>query len=174
MVDNVGLWKNKHNKPVEFLGDLRLDFQDCNKLRTIRVSWHAVSTELAADNISIIICLISPLVWSCSLLFQHWDPTIPGINQSAKAERCINAWSELQDGQQILITTPSVLLGFRTKVYRAEGTTQWYTAVTTGYNETSSEFTLTDDTVLEEHYEDPRLTQMVLLGDGGKCRNKVT
>lgn len=29
------------------------------------------------------------------------------------------------------------------------------------------EFTLTDDTVLEEHYEDPRLTQMSLLGDGG-------
>ena len=37
LVDNVGLWKNKHNKPVEFLGDLRLDFQDCNKLKTIRV-----------------------------------------------------------------------------------------------------------------------------------------
>ena len=26
------------------------------------------------------------------------------------------------------------------------------------------EYTLTDDTVLEEHYEDPRLTQMNLLG----------
>ena len=69
---------------------------------------------------------------------QHWDPSIPGINQSNQAERCIKQWSELQDGQQILITTPSVLLGFRIKVYRAEGTTQWYTAVTTGYNETSS------------------------------------
>ena len=74
-----------------------------------------------------------------SLIYlQHWDPKIPGINQSTKAEKSINAWSELQDGQQILITTPSVLLGFRIKVYRAEGTTQWYTAVTTGYNETSS------------------------------------
>ncbi len=30
------------------------------------------------------------------------------------------------------------------------------------------EFTLTDDTVLEEHLEDPRLTQMKLLGDGGE------
>ena len=30
------------------------------------------------------------------------------------------------------------------------------------------EFTLTDDTVLEEHFEDPRLTQMKLLGEGGK------
>ena len=37
LVDNVGLWKNKHHKPVEFLGDLKLDFQDCNKLKTIRV-----------------------------------------------------------------------------------------------------------------------------------------
>ena len=45
---------------------------------------------------------------------------------------------KVANGQQILITTPSVLLGFRTKVYRAEGTTQWYTAVTTGYNETTS------------------------------------
>jgi hypothetical protein len=43
-----------------------------------------------------------------------------------------------QDGQHILITTPSVLLGFRLKVYRAEGTTQWYTAVTTGYNEANN------------------------------------
>ena len=139
LVDNVGLWKNKHNKPVEFLGDLRLDFQDCNKLRTIRVSQlliHSRSFEywnyLLKLSCFIIFC-VNPIFW-----FKHWDPTIPGINQSAKAERCINAWSELQDGQQILITTPSVLLGFRTKVYRAEGTTQWYTAVTTGYNETTS------------------------------------
>ena len=35
------------------------------------------------------------------------------------------------------------------------------------YNCSIQEFTLTDDTVLEEHYEDPRLTQMQLLGDGG-------
>lgn len=28
-----------------------------------------------------------------------------------------------------------VLLGFRLMVYRAEGTTQWFTAVTTGYND---------------------------------------
>ena len=68
-------------------------------------------------------------------IFQHWDSHIQGINQSSKAEKCVNAWSQLQDGQQILVTTPSVLLGFRIKVYRAEGTTQWYTAVTTAYNE---------------------------------------
>jgi hypothetical protein len=39
LVDSVGLWKgpkgSKH--PVEFLADLKLDFQDCNKVRIIRV-----------------------------------------------------------------------------------------------------------------------------------------
>ena len=30
------------------------------------------------------------------------------------------------------------------------------------------EFTLTDDNVLQEHYEDPRLVQMTLLGSGGE------
>ena len=70
-------------------------------------------------------------------ILQHWDSSIPGINQSREAEKCIKTWSEFQDGQHILITTPSVLFGFRLKVYRAEGTTQWYTAVTTGYNETT-------------------------------------
>ncbi len=39
LVDNVGLFKSKHQKqPVEFLGDLKLDFQDYNKLKVIRVS----------------------------------------------------------------------------------------------------------------------------------------
>jgi hypothetical protein len=134
LVDSVGLWKgpkgSKH--PVEFLADLKLDFQDCNKVRIIR----------------------------------HWDKTIPGLNTSSINEKCVRDWSEFQDCQQILTTTPSVLLGFRLQVYRAEGTTQWYTVVTTGYNETTNEFTLTDDTVLEEHFEDPRLTQIKVLGEG--------
>jgi hypothetical protein len=52
--------------------------------------------------------------------------------------RSTNTGGKFQDGQHILITTPSVLLGFRLKVYRAEGTTQWYTAVTTGYNESNN------------------------------------
>ena len=33
-----------------------------------------------------------------------------------------------------------------------------------GFNTSTNEYTLTDDTVLEEHYEDPRLTQMKLVG----------
>ncbi len=39
LVDHVGLWRSKHHKPVEFLLDLKLDFQDCNKLRVMRVSF---------------------------------------------------------------------------------------------------------------------------------------
>ena len=71
-------------------------------------------------------------------VFQRWDPTISGLNLSVSSERSVREWTELQDGQHILITTPSVLLGYRLKVYRAEGTTQWYTAVTTGYNESKN------------------------------------
>ena len=44
-------------------------------------------------------------------------------------------WLEYQAGQQILLQTPSVLVGFRVEVYRTEGTTQWYTAVIKSYNE---------------------------------------
>ncbi|KAG8233278.1 hypothetical protein J437_LFUL013842, partial [Ladona fulva] len=78
----------------------------------------------------------------------------------------VRRWAEFQDGQRILLTTPSVLVGYRVEVYRAEGTTQWYTAVIVGYNESTRELTVTDDTVLEEHNEDPRLVQMRLIGDG--------
>ncbi|GAB6031424.1 hypothetical protein CHUAL_009201 [Chamberlinius hualienensis] len=78
----------------------------------------------------------------------------------------IGHWAEYQDGQRILLTTPSVLVGYRVEVYRAEGTTQWYTAVIVSYNENTKELTLTDDTVLEEHNEDPSLVQMRLIGDG--------
>lgn len=33
------------------------------------------------------------------------------------------------------------------------------------------DLTVTDDTVLEEHNEDPSLVQMRLIGDGGKIQN---
>ena len=36
------------------------------------------------------------------------------------------------------------------------------------------QLTVTDDTVLEEHNEDPSLIQMNLLGDGGKFTFNIT
>uniref|UniRef100_T1IIC8 [histone H3]-dimethyl-L-lysine(9) demethylase n=1 Tax=Strigamia maritima TaxID=126957 RepID=T1IIC8_STRMM len=78
----------------------------------------------------------------------------------------IRQWIEQQDGQGMLLTTPSVLSGCRVEVYRVEGTTQWFTAVIGSYNDTTRELTLTDDTVLEVHNEDPSLVQIRLIGDG--------
>ncbi|XP_023290620.1 probable JmjC domain-containing histone demethylation protein 2C [Orussus abietinus] len=93
---------------------------------------------------------------------QDWELTKGSVSWANAVRR----WSEMQDGQRILLTTPSVLVGFRVEVYRAEGTTQWYTAVIVGYNESTKDLTVTDDTVLEDHNEDPSLVQMRLIGDG--------
>lgn len=62
---------------------------------------------------------------------QDWDLTKGSMPWGSAVRR----WAEMQDGQRILLTTPSILVGFRVEVYRAEGTTQWYTAVIVGYNE---------------------------------------
>ncbi|XP_037504314.1 probable JmjC domain-containing histone demethylation protein 2C isoform X2 [Rhipicephalus sanguineus] len=86
--------------------------------------------------------------------------------EQCEIRRLVKHWVEFQDSQRILVTTPSVLVGYRVKVYRAEGTTQWYTAVIVSYNDNTRELTVTDDTVLEEHNEDPCLVQMRLIGDG--------
>ncbi|KAI0242132.1 putative JmjC domain-containing histone demethylation protein 2C [Lamellibrachia satsuma] len=87
--------------------------------------------------------------------------------ESKEADSASRHWLEYQAGQQILLQTPSVLVGFRVEVYRTEGATQWYTAVIKSYNENTRELSVTDDTVLEEHNEDPALVQMKLIGDGG-------
>jgi hypothetical protein len=55
----------------------------------------------------------------------------PSLGQAVKN------WLDYQDGQKILLTTPTVLVGYRLEVYRAEGTTQWYTAVIQSYNHTT-------------------------------------
>ena len=65
---------------------------------------------------------------------QHWDPAIPGLNTSLINEEKVNEWSEVQRSQHLLTNGASFLCGIRLQVYRAEGTTQWYTAVTTGFN----------------------------------------
>ncbi|KRT85918.1 hypothetical protein AMK59_1905, partial [Oryctes borbonicus] len=98
--------------------------------------------------------------------FQEWDSTLHGVREYPELKTAVRRWAEQQDGQRILLATPSVLVGYRVEVYRAEGTTQWYTAVIVGYNEATRDLTVTDDTVLEEHNEDPALVQMRLIGDG--------
>lgn len=71
------------------------------------------------------------------LLFQDFDQKIPGIRDYPEVVTAVRRWLEYQDGQRILLTTPSVLVGYRVEVYRAEGTTQWYTACIVGYNEST-------------------------------------
>lgn len=51
-MDAVGLYKSsaKHcRQPVEFLGDLKLDFQDYNKLKAIR-SWDPTTPGLNCNS----------------------------------------------------------------------------------------------------------------------------
>ncbi|CAH2084894.1 unnamed protein product [Euphydryas editha] len=103
---------------------------------------------------------------------QEWEASLAssedGLDSATLSALAAEAaeWRTVQDGQRILTTTPSVLGGCRAQVYRVAGATQWYTAVIVGVNEHTGELTVTDDTVLEEHSEDPALVQMRLLGDG--------
>eukprot|EP00092_Neocalanus_flemingeri_P031974 GFUD01034744.1.p2 GENE.GFUD01034744.1~~GFUD01034744.1.p2 ORF type:complete len:342 (+),score=84.10 GFUD01034744.1:1122-2147(+) len=96
----------------------------------------------------------------------EWDPTIPGLAICSRSENEVKRWVEEGAGQRILLTTPSVLVGERVSVYRVEGTTQWYSAFIIGHNQETGEFTVTDDTVLEEHLENPDIVQMRILGEG--------
>ncbi|KAJ2951031.1 hypothetical protein O0L34_g5405 [Tuta absoluta] len=126
------------SQPVEFLHDHQLLFTDYASLMPYQ-DWDA---QLAGSDAGVDVATLTAL--------------------SAEAAE----WRSIQDGQRILTTTPSVLGGCRAQVYRAAGATQWYTAVIVGVNEHTGELTVTDDTVLEEHSEDPSLVQMRLLGDG--------
>ena len=56
------------------------------------------------------------------------DSTIP-LARNAQVKEAVRKWAEIQAGQRILVTTPSIVVGYRAQVYRAEGATQWYTAV---------------------------------------------
>ena len=57
------------------------------------------------------------------------------VDESAEQTTCVAQWRQEQDGQRLLLTTPSILVGYRVQVYRPEGTTQWYTAVIHSYCE---------------------------------------
>ena len=99
---------------------------------------------------------------------QEWDPATPGLAVCTRSESEVRKWSEDAAAQRLLLTMPSELLGQRLSVYRVEGTTQWYSAFIIGHNQETGEFTVTDDTVLEEHLESPELVQMRILGEGGE------
>uniref|UniRef100_A0ABD2WUE2 JmjC domain-containing histone demethylation protein 2C n=1 Tax=Trichogramma kaykai TaxID=54128 RepID=A0ABD2WUE2_9HYME len=96
-----------------------------------------------------------PLVDEC------WEMT-KGVSHWGKAVR---RWVELQDTQSILIDTPSLLAGFRVRVYR-DGTTQWFTAVVLGAHTNGQDVSMIDDTVLEDHSQDPHLVQIKVIGEG--------
>ncbi|XP_029645559.1 probable JmjC domain-containing histone demethylation protein 2C isoform X3 [Octopus sinensis] len=98
--------------------------------------------------------------------YKEGDDNFPSISEYPNLKESVKSWVDYQDGQKILLTTPTVLVGYRVEVYRAEGTTQWYTAVIKAYNHASQTLAVTDDTVLEAHNEDPALIQMRLIDDG--------
>ena len=54
---------------------------------------------------------------------------------SREVQEAVRRWAECQAGQRILVTTPSIVVGYRAQVYRAEGATQWYTAVIVSHDE---------------------------------------
>ncbi|CAH1398317.1 unnamed protein product [Nezara viridula] len=60
--------------------------------------------------------------------------TVQDVDRRCREDQAVRDWIRCQDGQGILLTTPSILVGYRVQVYRVEGTTQWYTAVIVGYN----------------------------------------
>ena len=103
--------------------------------------------------------IFSSFFLSLSLPNHHLHPPLPpkdgDENTISTAKECpdvvkwLKSWTDYQDGQKILLTTPTVLLGYRVEVYRTEGTTQWYTAVIKSYNHTNKVRCMTRLHVLE-------------------------
>ena len=78
-------------------------------------------------------------------VFQEGDENShPTACSRDEVRQGLKNWLDYQDGQKILLTTPTVLVGYRLEVYRAEGTTQWYTAVIQSYNHTTKVLLLFD------------------------------
>lgn len=96
------------------------------------------------------------------------NPLVEAIAQHPEIYHLLRKWHVYQDAQKLLanVYTAALLVGNRVKVYRSSGTTQWFTAVIIAYDEPSKLMTLIDDTVLEEHQEDPTLLEMHLIDDG--------
>eukprot|EP00095_Tigriopus_kingsejongensis_P001180 snap_masked-scaffold415_size178368-processed-gene-0.20 protein:Tk01180 transcript:snap_masked-scaffold415_size178368-processed-gene-0.20-mRNA-1 annotation:"hypothetical protein TcasGA2_TC004525" len=89
-----------------------------------------------------------------------WDPTIPNLFMGQNIEGKVREWVAFRDTQHILVNVPFHLVGERLKVYRAEGTTQWFSAISQKYKQDTQEYVMIDDIVLQEHREDPQLLQM--------------
>ncbi|TRY77462.1 hypothetical protein TCAL_16981 [Tigriopus californicus] len=92
-----------------------------------------------------------------------WDASIPNLFLGQNIEDRVREWTDFRDTQHLLISLPAALVGARLKVYRAEGTTQWFDAIMQKYKTDTTEFVMIDDCVLQEHTEDPRLLQMGFL-----------
>ena len=80
----------------------------------------------------------------------------------------LREWHSFQDAQALFanLYMAGLVVGNRIQVYRSSGTTQWYTAVIISFDERTNSLTLIDDTVLEEHHEDPALLEMHLIDEG--------
>ena len=74
-------------------------------------------------------------IWYFVPPLQEWDPSVPGLNVSPESEGKVKDWKLLQDGQHILTTIPALVVGFRMRVYRVEGTTQWFSAISQAFNQ---------------------------------------
>ncbi|XP_064602584.1 probable JmjC domain-containing histone demethylation protein 2C isoform X2 [Liolophura sinensis] len=163
LVENTLLWAER---------------EDINKPRHQLVNWPALSFKPLVDKFAISGGKRKPVEFlvdrhrgfveeADTAQYQEGDETqYPAANNYPEVKKAIKSWLDYQDGQQILLTTPTILPGYRVEVYRAEGTTQWYTAVIQSYNSTTKTLAVTDDTVLEEHNEDPSLVQMRFIDDG--------
>lgn len=173
-------WIHVHDQNVFYVEDtLVWAVNKQSNQNNNNILWPALSFKLIYDKIGVAQHKSKPIEYfsekklefvdDCDLKVHHdldWE-NYPCFFECPDVKKWVRQWTEFQDGQRILLNTPSVLVGYRVKVYRSEGTTQWYTAVIVSYNENTKQLTLTDDTVLEEHNEDPSLVQMKLIGDGG-------
>lgn len=101
----------------------------------------------------------------CSDESTKTNDLVNAIRQYPELYYSIRDWNLYQDAQSLLgsVCTAALLVGNRVRVYRTSGTTQWYTAVIISYDERTNLMTLIDDTVLEQHQEDPTLLEMHLI-----------
>ena len=123
-------------KPIEYMSDQLLDFVDYAGLQNFEVG----------------VLFFNWLYWFVFIISQPYHLFSFSPFQSIK-ENCfdcehsvkefhplrqsLHQWINFQKQQKILERTPSVLVGYRVRVYRSVGATQWFTAVIGSYNDHS-------------------------------------